>query len=112
MPTIAIQLDPTLLDNPDLDIRYELPDLLAERSHGLIRDDGYDYVRDDQLLAVFLETTDVEAALVLILDVIHNVRLLENDLGQGTVIGVLRDNRYDVVYPPGFAGEFHVPIAE
>lgn len=112
MPTIAIQLDPALLDNPDLDIRYELPDLLAERSNGLIRDMGYDYVHDSQLLALFLETTDVEAALVQILEVINNVRLLENDLRSGTVVGVLRDNRYDVVYPPSFAGEFHVPAAE
>jgi hypothetical protein len=84
--TIALQLDPTLLDNPDLDIRYQLPDLLLERSNGLIQDNAYDYV-GDSLLTLFLETTDVDAALVHILDVINNVRLLENDLRKGTAVG-------------------------
>ena len=30
-----------MLENPDADIRYRLPDLLAERSGGIIADDGY-----------------------------------------------------------------------
>jgi hypothetical protein len=36
MPTIAVRLDPQLLDNPDADIRYRLPELLSERSAGVI----------------------------------------------------------------------------
>ena len=44
MPTIALRLDPRELINPDLDIRYALPDLLVERSGGVLSDDGYDYV--------------------------------------------------------------------
>ena len=108
MPTIVIQLDPTQLDNPDADLRYRLPDLLVERSNGLIQDDAYDYLGDKPLMAVFLETTDVARSLVHVLDVINNVRLLENDLRKGTAIGVLQEGRYVVVYPPDFAGEFLV----
>jgi hypothetical protein len=44
MTKLVVRLDPRRLDNPDADIRYLIPDMLAERSAGVISDDGYDYV--------------------------------------------------------------------
>ncbi len=44
MRMIVIRLDPQLLSNPDADLRYRIPELLAQRSEGAITDDGYDYV--------------------------------------------------------------------
>lgn len=54
MIDIAIRLNPQQLANPDLDIRYLLPDLLAQQSGGQIQDDGYDYVGSIPFLVVFL----------------------------------------------------------
>jgi hypothetical protein len=60
MHTIAIKLHAEHLANPDLDIRYVLPNLLKERSGGIISDDGYDYVGDDNDL-VFPQSNGLAA---------------------------------------------------
>jgi hypothetical protein len=101
-----VRLDPRRLENPDLDIRYVLPDLLAERSGGAASDDGYDYVGPGPLLLLFLQAADVEPALACVLDVIENVHVLGNDLRPAAVVAVHREGRDEVVYPPGFEGTF------
>jgi hypothetical protein len=106
MHTIVLRLDPRLLDNPDLDIRYLLPDLLAERSGGVIADAGYDYVGDHPLLLVFLKAASHRPALACILDVVENVRVLNNDLRRGTAVAVEREGGHKDVYPPDFEGPF------
>jgi hypothetical protein len=106
MPTIIVRLNPQLLDNPDADIRYRLPDLLAERSGGVISDDGYDYVGDEPLLVLFLKASKLKPALACVLDVIQNVRVLGNDLRRAVVVAVRRRGGHDVAYPPDFAGPF------
>src|SRR5262245_26361376 len=106
MATVIVCLDPRLLDNPDADIRYMLPDLLAERSVGIIADDGYDYVGDAPLLVVFLKVSELKRALACVLNVVENVRLLDNDLRPAAVVTVEREGRHEVVYPPDFTGPF------
>ena len=106
MATLAIRLDPQLLDNPDADIRYRLPDLLAERSAGVITDDGYDYVGEQPLMVVFLKASRLKPALACILDVIVNVPVVGCLLRPGAVVAVERKAGWEVVYPPGFAGPF------
>ena len=61
MQTIIITLDPEKLDNPDLDLRYTLPEQLEQWTHGADTDTGYDYL-DDQLLGIWLETESAEEA--------------------------------------------------
>jgi hypothetical protein len=106
MVTLILRLNPRLLENPDADIRYRLPDLLAERSRGVISDDGYDYVGEEPLLVLFLKTSDLTLGLGCVLDVIENVRVLDNDLRPGIAVTVERDGKWEVVYPPGFTGPF------
>src|SRR5262245_48205970 len=106
MATLVLRLDPRLLDKPDADIRYLLPDLLAERSGGVITDDGYDYVGAGPLLVLFLKASKLKPALACVLDVIENVRLLGNDLRQGVAVAVERRGGHEVVFPPGFEGPF------
>ena len=43
MNSLVLTLDPKKLRNPDLDLRYVVPDLLTVRSNGNVRDNGYDY---------------------------------------------------------------------
>ena len=106
MATLAVRLDPRLLDNPDADIRYRLPDLLAKRSKGIISDDGYDYIGEQPLLVLFLKASELKAALACVLDVIENVRVLGNDLRPAAVVAVKRQDRHEVVYPPDFTEPF------
>lgn len=106
MTTLILRLDPRMLDNPDADIRYQLPDLLAERSEGIVKDDGYDYVGDGSLLLLFLKTSDVGRAIACVLEVVQNVRVLGNDLRPAAVIAIEREEEYEVVYPSGFEGSF------
>ena len=106
MPTIAIRLDPRHLANPDLDIRYVLPDLLEARSGGVISDDGYDYVGDVPYLVLFLQTQDVAGALRVIDSVIKKEEILGNRLAEGVVVGWKDEGRYTITYPADFAGEF------
>jgi hypothetical protein len=101
-----IQLNPQTMGNPDLDIRYALPDLLAERSNGMIKDDGYDYVGDPLVMMLFLEVSDVEKASALIMDVVENVRVLDNDLRSAAVVAVQDGATTRVVYPAAYAGPF------
>jgi hypothetical protein len=108
MTTLVLSLNSVALANPDLDIRYVLPDLLAERSGGAIEDDGYDYADDPRTLLLFLRTTDLNAALACIRDVIENVPVLGNDLRPATVVAVKRPKGYEVVYPVDYRGSIPV----
>ena len=108
MDTIAIKLDPALLTNPDADMRYTLPELLAERSGGVIEDDGYDYVGPSNAMVVFLKVSDLQRATSCIADVIANVRVLENDLRTAATVAIQRGDKFDVIYPPDHQEEFVV----
>lgn len=61
MQTIVILLDPGKLINPDLDLRYLIPDRIMELTDGAIQDNGYDYIDREgsgPLLGIWLETGD------------------------------------------------------
>ena len=53
MQTIIITLDSEKMNNPDLDIRYLLPDRIDEYTEGAVRDNGYDYL-DNDVMALWL----------------------------------------------------------
>lgn len=108
MNTIAIKLDPARLTNPDTDMRYTLPDLLAERSGVVIKDDGYDYVGQSDTLVLFLTVSDLARATACIIDVIANVRVLDNDLRTAATVAIQRDDKFEVVYPADSRQEFSV----
>ena len=54
MPSIVIRIRPGDLTEPDLDIRYKIPDLLKERSKGLLVDYGYDFEIKTDAIQIFL----------------------------------------------------------
>lgn len=99
MDTVAIKLEPTLLTNPDADMRYTLPDLLVERSDGVIQDDGYDYVGLSNAMVMYFRISDLERATACINDVITNVRVLDNDLRRAATVAVQRGEKFEVIYP-------------
>jgi hypothetical protein len=108
MPTVALRLDPRELVNPDLDIRYALPDLLIEQSGGVLSDDGYDYVGDAPYLLVFLKTSNIEKRIAYVLNMIETCQVLDNDLKGSIVVALDEGQGYEIIYPAGFQGTFPV----
>lgn len=83
MQTIIVLLDPTKLKNPDLDLRYNIPDRIEEVSDGSIEDNGYDYIeignRDD-ILGIWLETESAYGNYPVIVKLFKEENFLGNDL--------------------------------
>lgn len=53
MQTIIIELNSELLDNPSLDIIYQLPVYVEKATDNKIYDNGYDYL-DDKRIGIWL----------------------------------------------------------
>ena len=61
MQTIIVLLNPGMLENADLDLRYRIPDRIEEVSNSLIQSNGYDYIDTEDgepgpLMCIWLET--------------------------------------------------------
>ena len=87
MSAIVISMDSRKMENPDLDIRYLLPDRIEEWSEGAVSDDGYDYVDEEgHILAVWLETEDAEGWWPKIVELLKAEKIEENDLSQSAQV--------------------------
>lgn len=79
--TIIIKLDSRKMKNPDLDIRYKLPDRIEEVTEGRIEDNGYDYLTNT-ILGIWLETDNAEEGVKEVIELLKKEEFLENDLSQ------------------------------
>jgi len=114
LPTIVIRLDPALLADPDLDLRYEIPRRLESAAAGLLQDSGYDYEFDGDVtgfeaMQIYLATTDAAAALPFVVALLEGEKLFGNDLTKAAIVGISEAPpdvaiEFAVVYPPGGSG--------
>jgi len=104
MSSLLIRLDPTKLVNPDADIRYLLPDLLARESGGRLTDDGYDY-DDQQRLLIFMNSADFTGLMPLVLRVLETQPVLGNTLADTAELAVGGPTDFEVVFPSAAAGQ-------
>ena len=81
MQTIIITLDSGKMDNPDLDIRYILPDRIDEYTDGQITDNGFDYITGD-IMGIWLETEDAAESVDKVISLIESEEILDNDLSR------------------------------
>ena len=87
MAAIVISMDSRKMENPDLDIRYLLPDRIEEWSEDAVEDDGYDYVDEDgHILAVWLETDDADGWWPKVVELLKTERFMDNDLSQSALV--------------------------
>ncbi|MBD5541752.1 MAG: hypothetical protein HDR00_11305 [Lachnospiraceae bacterium] len=92
MQTIIIVLDPAKLENPDLDLRYCIPDRIEEVSNGVIQDNGYDYIDIEggrpgsSLLGIWLKTESAGENWPLIMKLFQDEKFMENDLSKSAEI--------------------------
>ena len=77
MQTIIIKLDSQKLVNPDLDMRYTIPDYIEAYTDGVVTDNGYDYVNEDgNELAIWLDTQDAAAQVQNVIHCLKTKRFL------------------------------------
>lgn len=103
MQTIVIVLDAAKMTNPDLDIRYTLPDRIEEYTNNQIKDNGYDYLSETEL-GIWLETDDSIKNVEQIIKLLNAEIFLENDLSQSAQIYISEEECADVencrkIYP-------------
>ena len=103
MQTIVIVLDAQKMENPDLDIRYSLPDRIAAYTNGQVIDNGYDFLSDSEL-GIWLETADAVSGAEQIAALLSAERFSENDLSQIAEIYISEEDSASVgncrkVYP-------------
>ena len=85
--SIIISMDSRKMENPDLDIRYTLPDRIEEWSQGAVQDNGHDYVDEEgHILAVWLKTEDAEGWWPKILELLKTEKFEDNDLSQSVQV--------------------------
>ena len=87
MQTIIITLDSRKMDNPDLDIRYILPDRIDEYTDGQITDNGFDYITGD-VMGIWLETENASENVDKVISLIESEEILDNDLSRATEVFV------------------------
>ncbi len=103
MALIVIEVDPEQLSDPDLDVRFALPELLEAASAGSVTGAG-DGVDEDERVHIYLDTADLVAGVRLITQILQS-RLLEGEDLSRCRIGVRNapGQPFDVVFPEGAA---------
>lgn len=95
MQTIIIRLNPGKLVNPDLDLRYLLPERIEKISDGTIQDNGYEYL-DDQSLGIWLQTESAKHAYPLVIKLLREEKFLKNDLSLSAEIYISEMESEDI----------------
>lgn len=103
MQTIVIRLSPKTLSNPDLDLRYTVPDEIEKATNGVITDNGFDYLPDDSM-GIWLETENAQQSYPLVIELFNKQKFLDNDLSKSAEIYISQDECADIedctkVYP-------------
>ena len=81
METIIVVLDSQKLENPDLDILYNLPDELEEYTNNEIYDNGYDYLTNTKI-GIWLATRSAKENLGILIEFISSHEICGNDLSK------------------------------
>lgn len=81
MQTIIIMLDPKKLEDPDLDLTYELPVRIEEYTDNKVYDNGYDYI-DGNVIALWLAAENAEEGVKKVIELIKSERIVDNDLSK------------------------------
>ncbi|MDE6363473.1 MAG: hypothetical protein K2L86_04295, partial [Lachnospiraceae bacterium] len=116
MQTIIIKLDAQKLINPDLDMRYTVPDYIETYTNGVVTYNGYDYVNESGTeLAIWLDTADAASQVQNVIHCLKTKRFCGNDLSQTAQIYIsdkdcaeLKESTA-VSFTPNPSGELHLP---
>ena len=90
MQTVIIVLDSAKMQNPDLDIIYDLPDRIDEFTNHAVYDNGYDYLSETKI-GIWLETDNASANLEKIIELLKSEKFSDNDLSASAEIYISED---------------------
>lgn len=79
MQTIVVKLYPEKLQNADLDLRYSIPDRIAEVTHGAVQDNGYDYL-ENNALGLWLMAESAQDSIPVLVQLFQEETFKSNDL--------------------------------
>ena len=87
MQTIVVVLDSAKLENPDLDIRYSLPDRVEEFTGKAVQDNGYDYLDTaGQKIGIWLKAESAEEWWPKLVELLKAEQFCENDLSKSAFL--------------------------
>ena len=92
--TIIIKLDSKKLENPDLDIRYKLPERIEYITKNNVLDNGYDYLTDTELL-IFLKSKEL-GEIYPIYRLFKDEKICNNDLSKCSEMFVSNEENADI----------------
>lgn len=87
MESIAIELSPEKLVNPDLDLRYVIPDKIEELTNGKVKDNGYDYGERNSLI-IFLKSSNCKEDVQTVIEIIKTEIFLGNNIYKECTISI------------------------
>lgn len=101
MQTIIVVLNPGILENADLDLRYSVPDRIEEVSGSLIQSNGYDYIdtEDGQpgpLMGIWLETENASENWHIVSELFQSEKFIGNDLSLAAQIYISENDTDDL----------------
>lgn len=108
MQTMIVKLLPGNLENPDLDIRYKLPDAVKAYTDNRIKDNGYDYLDEDEAgsdaLGIWLACENAAEDVKDVIALMKQQRICDNDLSQSAEVYISEKETDDIqncrkVYP-------------
>ncbi|WP_444928587.1 hypothetical protein ACJJIF_11985 [Microbulbifer sp. SSSA002] len=106
MGVIAIRLDPRKLENPDTDMRYDIPNKIQLHSGGTITDDGYDYLDEgDYIMVIYLSSKNPESDVDIVVDILSRNTFSGNSVLDVAQIGIKSSDKYELKYPSGSSME-------
>jgi len=87
MGSIVLKLNPQKLTNPDVDLRYFIPNKIAELTLGKIADNGYDYLDDEvSSMAIFLKSSSPKEDIISIFEILKNNSFKGNQIYEASEI--------------------------
>ncbi len=92
--TIIIKLDSKKLENPDLDIRYKLPERIEDITKNKVSDNGYDYLTNTELL-IFLKSEEL-GEIYTIYKLFREEKICDNDLSKCSEMFVSNEENADI----------------
>ena len=95
MQTIVVLLYPERLENPNADLRYDVPERIEVDTNGKIINDGYDYLEEDQM-AIYLQAEDAKTAYPWIVELFQKEQFCENDLSKTAEIYISEKEFADI----------------
>lgn len=101
MQTIIVLLNPGMLENADLDLRYRIPDRIEEVSNSLIQSNGYDYIDTEDgepgpLMGIWLETENAHKNWHIVRDLFQREKFFLNDLSLSAQIYISEKDTDDL----------------